>query len=89
MPVEPLEHELPKMVEPGLGQQRQTDAGRIVARQRLGVVVEVDQQGLVEAGLDEAVGVAVEALIEWIPRQVAANVLDQHLTFEVRDRSSF
>ncbi len=77
------------MVQPGLRQQRQTDAGRIVARQRLGVVVEIDQQGFVEAGLDEAVGVPVEALIERIPGQVAVNILDQHLTFEVRDRSSF
>ena len=33
---------------------------RVVARQRLGLVVEIDEERLGEAGLDEAVGVAVE-----------------------------
>jgi hypothetical protein len=45
VPVDPLERELPEMVEPGLAEQRQAERGREVARERLGVVVEVDQQG--------------------------------------------
>ena len=59
VPVEPLEHQLAEVVHAALLQQRHADAGGEVAGQRLGVVVEVDQQRLAEAGLDEAVGVAV------------------------------
>lgn len=59
VPVQPLEGELAEVVGVRLLQQRQADGGREVAGQRLGVVVEVDEQGLVEAGLDEAVGVSV------------------------------
>ena len=77
VPVEPLEHQLAEVVEPRLLEQRQADAGRVVARQRLGVVVEVDQQRLVEAGLDEAVGVPVEAGVERLAGQEAADVLDE------------
>ena len=57
------------MVEPRLLQQRQPDLRRVVAGQRLGVVVEVDEQRLVEAGLDEAVGVPVEAGLERLVRR--------------------
>ena len=74
------------MVEPRLLQQRQPDPGRIVAGKRLGVVVEVDEQRLVEAGLDEAVRVAVEAGVERLAVEEAPQVLDQHLAFEVGDR---
>src|SRR6266566_6265502 len=54
VPVDPLEGELAEMVEPRLAQQRQPEGTREVAGQRLGLVVEVDQQRFVEAGLDEA-----------------------------------
>src|SRR6266496_5659344 len=60
VPVDPLEHQFAEVVEPGLAQQRQRAE---VAGQRLGLVVEVDQQRLVETGLDEAVGVAVVARV--------------------------
>ena len=75
------------MVEPRLAQQRQAERGREVAGQRLGLVVEVDQQRLVEAGLDEAVGVAVVAGVELLAGEVAGDVLGQHLGLEVRDRA--
>ena len=75
------------MVEPRLAQQRQADRGREVAGQRLGVVVEVDQQRLVEAGLDEAVGVPVVAGLELLAGEVAGDVLGEHLGLEVGDRA--
>ena len=68
VPVEPLEHELAEVVETRLLEQWQSQPSRVVAGQRLGVVVEVDEQRLVEAGLDEAVGVAVEAGFERLVR---------------------
>src|SRR6266487_5108703 len=51
VPVDPLERELAQVVEPRLAQQRQPEHGWKVAGQRLGLVIEVDQQRLVEAGL--------------------------------------
>src|SRR5512134_2031698 len=51
VPVGPLEHELPEVVQPRLAQEREAERGREVAGQRLGLVVEVDQQCLVEARL--------------------------------------
>ena len=53
---------------------------------RLGLVVEVDQQCLVEAGLDEAVRVPVVAGLEVAAVQEAGDVLDEDLGLEVRDR---
>jgi hypothetical protein len=50
-----------------------------VAGQRLGFVVEVDQQRLAEAGLDEAVRVAVESALELLVGEVAGDVLAQDL----------
>src|SRR5512134_713065 len=59
VPVDPLEHELPEVVQARLAQQREWPGGcRVAPWERLGVVVEVDEQGLVEARLDEAVRVA-------------------------------
>ena len=64
------------------------ERGREAAGQRLGLVVEVDQERLVEAGLDEAVRVAVEA------RPRARSPARKRATFsasisrlEVRDRA--
>src|SRR5437667_3129910 len=48
VPVDPLEGELAEMVEPRLAQQRQPEGTGEVAGQRLGLIVEVDQQRLVE-----------------------------------------
>src|SRR5918995_3767822 len=87
MPVDPLEGELAEVVEPRLAQERQPEGGGEVARQRFGLVVEVDQQCLVEAGLDEAVGVAVVAALELPVGEVAGDVLAQHLGLEVGDRA--
>ena len=52
---------LPRWLSRDSRSSGEAERGREVARQRLGLVVEVDQQRLVEAGLDEAVGVAVVA----------------------------
>ena len=57
------------------------------APQGLGLVVEVDQEGFVEAGLDEAVGVAVEAGFELATFEEAADVAEQRLALEMRHRS--
>src|SRR6266545_5306341 len=87
VPVDPLEQQLAEVVEPRLAQQRQPECGGEVAGERLGLVVEVDQQRLMEAGLDEAVGVAVVAGVELLVGEVAGDVLGQHLGLEVRDRA--
>ncbi len=58
-----------------------------VAGQRLGVVVEVDEQGLVEPGLDEAVGVPVETGLERLAGEEPAHVADERLALEVGDRT--
>ena len=58
-----------------------------MAGQGLGVVVEVDEQRFAEAGFDEAVGMPIEGGVEWFAGQVPTHVLDQHLAFEVGDRS--
>src|SRR6266508_5493004 len=86
VPVDPLEHQFAEVVEPRLAQQRQRAE---VARQRLGLVVEVDQQCLVEAGLDETVGVAVVARVELLVGEETRDVLGQHLRLEVGDRAGF
>ena len=88
MPVDRLEEQLAEMVEVRLAEQRQRpDHGREAAGQWLGVVVEVDQQRLVEAGFDEAVGMPVVPGHELLFGQVANDVLHQDLGLEVGDRS--
>src|SRR5579859_1308441 len=87
VPVEPAEGELAEVVEPGLTQQRQPDPAREPARQRLGVVVEVDEQRLAEAALDEAVRVAVEDSVRRLSGQPPQHVADQHLALEVGHRA--
>src|SRR5712671_234976 len=54
-------------------------------RQRLGVVVEVDEERPAAAGFDEAVGVPVEGGGQRFPGQEPAHVAGQHLALEVRD----
>ena len=66
---------------------RADDGERVLAGQRLGVVVEVDQQRLVVTGLDEAVGVAVEGPGHRSARDVLEEVVDEDLDREVRDRA--
>ena len=58
-----------------------------MTRQRFGLVVEVDEQGLAEAGLDEAVGVPVERGRQVASRKEPDEIVDEHLAFEVGDRS--
>jgi hypothetical protein len=87
VPVEPLERELAEVVEPGLSQQRQADAGGEATRDGLGVVVEVDQQRFAEAALDETVRVAVESGAQRLARQDADDVAGQDLALEVSDRA--
>ena len=55
----------------------QAQAAGEAAGQRLGVVVEVDQQRLAEAALDEAVGVAVERCVQRLAGQVPGDVPGQ------------
>ena len=57
---------LPEMLR--ILEQRQTDGAGVVHWQRLGFVVEVDQQGLAESGLDEAIGMTIEAFNERLAR---------------------
>ena len=73
VPIDPLKGQLGHVVETRFPEQRQRpDVGLgTVTRQWLGVVVEVDQQRLVKAGLDEAVGVAVVGAVQRQPVEVA------------------
>src|ERR1039457_1597946 len=89
VPVELLEGELAEVVHAGLPQQGQAEAGRVVAGERFGVVVEVDQQGPAEAGLDEAVGVAVEGGGQRLATQELVDVGGQHVAFEMGNGSCF
>jgi len=61
MPISPPEHHLAIVIHVGFPEQGEgTNAGqRKLSRQWFLGIVEVDKQGLVEAGFDEAVGVAV------------------------------
>ena len=54
--------------------------------ERFGLVVEIDEQGLVEAGLEEAVGVAVVAWFKWFAGQEAGDVAGECFALEVGDR---
>src|SRR5205823_3906777 len=84
VPVEPLEHQLSEVVQARLLEQRErAERVREATRQRLGAVVEVDQQGLVEARLDEAVGVSVVRPVELLAGEEEGDVLRQNLPFEV------
>src|SRR4051794_29171011 len=66
VPVDRPEGQLPPVIEAALAEQRQRADPRDgeMPRQRLDVVVEIDQQRPAEAALDEAVGVAVEPLLQ-------------------------
>ena len=75
------------MVEPGLLQQRQPNRAGEVAGHWFVVVVEVDEQRLAEAALDEAVGVPVEARVGLLAVQAAHDVVGENLALEVRDRA--
>ena len=89
VPVDRLEQQLGEVVGARLAQQRQRAEAlrRVAAGQRLDVVVEVDQERLLESGLDEAVGVPVERALERLAGEEAADVLGERVGLEVRDRA--
>ena len=89
VPVERLEGELGEVVEPRLGQQRKRAEVRLgeAARQRLGLVVEVDQQRLVKARLDEAVGMTVVVPGQLVACEEPPDVLHDGLALEVGHRA--
>ncbi len=58
-----------------------------MAADGFGVVVEIDQERFVEAGLDEAVRVTVVAGVEFVAHQEPPDVLDERLALEMSDRS--
>src|SRR6266545_4406127 len=84
VPVEPFETELAEVVQPRLGEQRQRPEA---ARLRLDVVVEVDQQRLLEPGLDEAARSSVELADQLLAFEETRDVLGEDLAFEVRHRA--
>ncbi len=90
VPVHPAEHHLAPVVHLGFLQQGEgPDAGqRIAAGQGLDVVVEVDQQTLAEARLDEAVGVTVERGQHLQAVDVAQEVLGEAVHGEVGHRAA-
>jgi hypothetical protein len=55
-------------------------AGGEVSGERFGVVVEIDQHGLVEAGLDETVRVPIEGGVEFLAVEEPPEVVDEDLT---------
>src|SRR5690242_21400792 len=81
VPVDPLEQKLPGMVDARLTQQRQRAEP---AGNRLDLVVEVDQQCLAAARLDEAVRVPVVTGLELVAGDEVRDVLRQDLRLEVR-----
>ncbi|MPM62456.1 hypothetical protein SDC9_109328 [bioreactor metagenome] len=88
-PVDLLEGELAQMVHAGTAEQLQRPDARqrVGAGQRLGVVVEVEQQRLAAAGLDEAVGVAVELVRHRPAVDHGEEVRDERLDGEVGHRA--
>src|SRR5581483_512495 len=88
VPVDPLEGELAEVIQARLAQQgKRAESGREPAGQRLGLVVEVDQQRLVEAGFDEAVRMPVERCLERLAEKEAGDVQLERLALEVGDRT--
>ncbi len=89
MPVDPTEHDLAVVVHLGLVQQRErTHTGeRELPRQRLYIVVEVDQHALAKARFNEAVGVAIELGPHRPAVDVIEEVVEQNLRLEVRHRA--
>jgi hypothetical protein len=84
------ERELAPVVDRRLGEQpeRPHRRQRVGAGQRLGVVVEIDEQGLAVAGLDETVGVSVEPAGHRPAVDVFQEVAGEHIDGEVGHRSS-
>ena len=89
VPVERLERELGQVVQSRLGQQRKRAEVRlgVAAGQRLGLVVEVDQQRLVKARLDEAVRMTVVEAGQFVACEESLDVLRHCLSLEVGDRA--
>ena len=89
VPVDVPEGELAQVVGPGLLEEAErADVGeRVLAGQRLGVVVEVDQHRLVVTGLHEAVRVAVEGPGHRLARDVLEEVVDEDVDGEVGHRA--
>src|SRR5512144_164266 len=77
IPVEAAERQLAGVIDAALAEQaeRAQTRERERARQRLGLVVEVDEQRLAVAGLDETVGMAVEAFVQAAVRHGAEQVV--------------
>src|SRR6266540_3878542 len=89
VPIRPLEEELSPMIAARLLQEwHGTDDGqREDAGQWLGLVVEVNQEGLSLAALDEAVGVAVKLGQRALARDHPQQVLLEDFGLEVCDRA--
>ncbi len=89
VPVHPAEAELPPVVDAALGQQGEGAGGREreASRERIRLVVEVDEDGLAFAGLDEAVGVAIEVGEQLASLDVTQHVSNQHFPLNVRNRA--
>ena len=79
VPIRPLESQLADVIQVALleeGEGAHT-GDRVLAGERLSVVVEVDEQALAVTALDEAVGVAVERLGESLAFDVRLEVVIQ------------
>ena len=84
VPVDPAEGELSDVVEVALLEQAQgTDAVGELPRQRLCVVVEVDEHGLLATGLDEAVRVTVELVSHLAACHELQEVVEEDVHLEV------
>ena len=66
VPIQPSKREFAEMIDSRLFEKahRSEPRDRERARKRLGLVVEVDEQRLAKAGLDETVRVAVEPVVQ-------------------------
>ena len=91
VPVDPPEGHFAEMVEAGFAEQfHRSDRGeREGAGDRFLVVVEIEEEGLAVAGLDEAVGVSVETAAQRLAGDEMEDVFGQDLGLEVGDGAGF
>ena len=85
MPIDPSEHQLPDMIQPGFLQESERTNSRQRKRSRQGfrIIIEIDQGTFTETGFDKAVGMSVKGSSERLACNGAKKIFGKDFRLEM------